>query len=155
MLGPQHEHNLRTNLVVQESLAKERTTKRAISRSSRHVVDATGIEQQRERYDGGIAPERKHSLEGVNNSFWSKLFPSDLWLCFLRSIHSRRRCLRSGGLALSPEHLRDMVNVMDAQGDGLIPTAPVVEFLKKEAGVISRGKAKGQRNFVEDKVLNQ
>ena len=35
------------------------------------------------------------------------------------------------------EQLRQMVTVMDSHGDGLIPTEPVLEFLRKEAGVSS------------------
>lgn len=45
------------------------------------------------------------------------------------------RCLHSVGLGLTPEQLRQMVRVMDSHGDGLIPTAPVLEFLREEAGV--------------------
>eukprot|EP00752_Nemacystus_decipiens_P018631 g16705.t1 len=47
------------------------------------------------------------------------------------------RCLRSVGLILAPHRLNEMVAVMDAYGDGLIPTAPVLEFLRKEAGLAS------------------
>lgn len=45
------------------------------------------------------------------------------------------RCLRSVGLVLGPDRVQEMVAVMDAHGDGLIPTAPVLEFLRKEAGL--------------------
>lgn len=31
-----------------------------------------------------------------------------------------------------------MADAMDAHGDGLIPTAPVLEFLREEAGLTSR-----------------
>lgn len=31
-----------------------------------------------------------------------------------------------------------MAKAMDAHGDGFIPTVPVLEFLKKEAGILSR-----------------
>ena len=44
------------------------------------------------------------------------------------------RCLHSVGLSLTPEQLRQMVRVMDSHGDGLIPAAPVLEFLREEAG---------------------
>lgn len=47
------------------------------------------------------------------------------------------RCLRSVGLILAPDMLHGMVAVMDAHGDGLIPTAPVLEFLRKEARLSS------------------
>lgn len=33
--------------------------------------------------------------------------------------------------------LQDMARVMDAHGDGLIPTAPVLDFLREEAGLAS------------------
>lgn len=41
-----------------------------------------------------------------------------------------------------------MVVVMDAQGDGLIPTAPVLEFLRKEAGLAS-GPPASAEGYVE------
>ena len=41
------------------------------------------------------------------------------------------------GLILAPDRLHEMVAVMDAHGDGLIPIEPVVEFLRKEAGLAS------------------
>lgn len=41
------------------------------------------------------------------------------------------------GLILAPDRLHEMVAVMDAHGDGLIPTAPVLEFLREEAGLTS------------------
>lgn len=47
------------------------------------------------------------------------------------------RCLRSVGLVFAPERLHEMVAVMDAHGDSLIPTEPVLEFLRKEAGLVS------------------
>eukprot|EP00903_Cladosiphon_okamuranus_P019202 g17658.t2 len=47
------------------------------------------------------------------------------------------RCLRSVGLILAPDSLQHMVAVMDAHGDGLIPTEPVLKFLRKEAGLAS------------------
>ncbi|CAM9599986.1 unnamed protein product [Scytosiphon promiscuus] len=45
------------------------------------------------------------------------------------------RCLRSVGIVIAPKSLNEMAAVMDAHGDGLIPTAPVLEFLQKEAGI--------------------
>ncbi|CAM9306993.1 unnamed protein product [Ectocarpus fasciculatus] len=50
------------------------------------------------------------------------------------------RCLRSVGLSLAPESLGEMVSVLDAHGDGLIPIPPVLEFLRKEAGMIPEGR---------------
>ncbi len=41
--------------------------------------------------------------------------------------------------------LRDMVRVMDAHGDGLIPTAPVLEFLRQEAGLVSDSRPPAER----------
>lgn len=54
---------------------------------------------------------------------------------FLRYADLSCRCLRSVGIALPHTSLNDMAAVMDAHGDGLIPTAPVLEFLRKEAGI--------------------
>lgn len=39
------------------------------------------------------------------------------------------------GIIIAPAGLSDMAAVMDTHGDGLIPTAPVLEFLRKEAGI--------------------
>lgn len=47
------------------------------------------------------------------------------------------RCLRSVGLEIAPGQLREMAKAMDSYGDGLIPTAPVLEFLRQEAGTTS------------------
>ncbi|CAM9921910.1 unnamed protein product [Ectocarpus sp. 4 AP-2014] len=49
------------------------------------------------------------------------------------------RCLRSVGLSLAPESLGEMVSVLDAYGDGLIPITPVLEFLRREAGIAPEG----------------
>ena len=48
------------------------------------------------------------------------------------------RCLRSVGLTLAPEELRLMAKMTDTYGDGLIPTVPVLEFLREEARTLSR-----------------
>lgn len=37
------------------------------------------------------------------------------------------------GLELTPDDMREMAKVMDIHGDGRIPTAPVLEFLREEA----------------------
>lgn len=37
---------------------------------------------------------------------------------------------------LSPKHLQDMLKALDSFGDGLIPTAPVLEFLQQEAELV-------------------
>lgn len=57
------------------------------------------------------------------------------------------RCLRSVGIGLAPSQLREMVKAMDSHGDGLIPTAPILEFLQEEAGASSR-----QAGRAEEKV---
>ncbi|CBJ27722.1 hypothetical protein Esi_0083_0058 [Ectocarpus siliculosus] len=49
------------------------------------------------------------------------------------------RCLRSVGLSLAPESLGEMVSVLDAYGDELIPITPVLEFLRREAGISPEG----------------
>lgn len=74
-----------------------------------------------------------------------------LELC--RSFHWYYRCLRSVGLELAPGQLRQMAKAMDSYGDGLIPTAPVLEFLRQEAGTTSRndlgGMEKVQRSCAQ------
>lgn len=56
-----------------------------------------------------------------------------------KSILRFSRCLRSVGLSLAPESLGEMVSVLDAYGDGLIPITPVLEFLRREAGISPEG----------------
>lgn len=38
------------------------------------------------------------------------------------------------GLGIKIENLRDMAQAMDSHGDGLVPIAPVLGFLREEAG---------------------
>ncbi|CAB1102374.1 unnamed protein product [Ectocarpus sp. CCAP 1310/34] len=68
-----------------------------------------------------------------------RLPPSTFTRYGLELSSSGKRCLRSVGLSLAPESLGEMVSVLDAYGDGLIPITPVLEFLRREAGISPEG----------------
>lgn len=42
------------------------------------------------------------------------------------------------GLEIPEAMLRALADTIDPHGDGLLPTAPVLEFLREEAGLASR-----------------